>query len=89
MQPLPDAGCLPIPHSPPTGRAAATTQLLREQAPRAARSKHEDDPTERGAVGDTRATTPQFQRLLRLLWQQRFNSFPQGVRDKRCSVHDP
>jgi hypothetical protein len=65
MQPLPDPGLLPVPQPPPAGRATATAQLLREQAPWTARSQDEDDATKRGTLRHSGAAALRFRWLLR------------------------
>ena len=50
VQPLPDAGFLPVAQPSPAGRATAAAQLLREQPPRAAGAQDEDDAAEGGTV---------------------------------------
>ena len=84
MQPLPDPRFLPIPQAAPTRRCTATAQLLRQQAPRTASPEDKDDAAQGSAVGDT---GPATLRLGRLLWQQRFDRFPEVVGDKGCGVH--
>ena len=58
VQPLPDAGRLPVAQPPPAGRAAPAAQLLGQQPPRRAGAQDEDDAAERGAVGDPRVGRP-------------------------------
>jgi hypothetical protein len=79
VQPLPDAGCLPIAQSSPTGGPTATAQLLRQEPPRAASPQREDDAAEGRAVRDPRATTVGLRRLFR---EQGFDSLPELIRDK-------
>ena len=79
MQPLPDAGFLPVAQAPPAGGAAATPQLSWQQPPRASGPQDEDDAAEGGTIRDPRAATLW---LWRLLWQQRFEGFPEDVGDQ-------
>ena len=80
MQSFPDARFLPVPQASPAGRSAAATQFLGQQTPRAASSQDEDNAGEDGAISDTRATALRLRRLLR---EQRLDSFPEVVGDKR------
>jgi hypothetical protein len=82
VEPCPDPGFLPVPQAPPAGGAAAAPQLLREQAPRASRAQDEHDA---GKGGPARDTGPAALGLRRLLRQQRFEGFPEGVGDKLCA----
>jgi hypothetical protein len=79
VQLLPDAGGLPVAQASPAGRAAPAAQFLRQQPPRASRPEDEDDASEGEALRDARTTT--F-RLRRVLGQQRFDGFPEGIGDK-------
>ena len=51
----------------------------------AARAQDEDDAAQRGSVWNT---GPTAFRLRQLCWQERFYSFPKGVRNKRCAHND-
>jgi hypothetical protein len=80
VQPLPDAGFLPVPQSSPARGPATAAELPREEPPGAAGAQDEDDASEDSAVGDAWAAA------LGLGWhprQQRLDGFPEVVGDKR------
>lgn len=77
MQLLPNPCLLPVRQTTPAGWAIATTKFLRQQPPSAARPQDANDALEDGAVRDTRRSL----RLRQLLRQQRFDAFPEVVRD--------
>ncbi len=84
VQPLPDAGVLPVAQAAPAGDAAAAAQLLRQQPPRAAGAQDEDDAAQGGTVGDAGAAALGLGRFLR---QQRLDGFPEIVGDKGVLLH--
>ncbi len=86
VQPLPDAGRLPVAQPPPAGDAAAAAQLPRQQPPRAAGAQHEDDAAEGGTVGNAGTAALGLGRLLR---QERLDGFPEIVGDKGRVLHGP
>jgi hypothetical protein len=79
MEPLPDAGRLPIAEAPPAGRAAPAAEFLGQQPPRAPGPEHEDDAAEGGAIRDAGAAAS---RLRGFFGQQRLDGFPEVVGDK-------
>ena len=58
MQPLPDAGLLPVAQPPPAGHARAAAQLPRQLLPGDAGLEHEHDALERPPIRDARTAGP-------------------------------
>jgi hypothetical protein len=65
MQPLPNAGVLPVTEPPPAGRAASTAQLLEQQLPGATGADEEDDPAKGGPVGNAEPAASWLRRFIR------------------------
>jgi Putative PD-(D/E)XK family member, (DUF4420) len=76
MQPLPDAGLVPLLQAPPAGRAGAAAEFGRQPRPRQAGAQDEDDASEAVAVRDAR---PAAARPLGFGRQQRLDDCPQFV----------
>ena len=85
LEPLPDAGAVPIAQPSPAGDAASAAHFLREHLPGDAALQDEDDARQAGPVGHRR--TPALG-LRSLPWEQRLDDLPQLV-GYQWSSHAP
>lgn len=86
MQPLLDAGQLPVPQSAPAGDARATSHLQRQHAPGNAAPQDKPGPGQGGTVWDPRLPASCGPGRWR---QKRFDDGPEGIGDKRGGHNPP